>query len=257
MWAIAGSVGVHGVALLVGLHAAAAGPLPAGSAPHSAAQLAAENVLPIDVAPIVAAEPPAEPPLAGAEATPLPVAPLPLARTSVPPSAPARPAAGPASIATGPAGAASVAEAAPALTALAPEDGMPHFAIAIGGAAGQPSGAVAQSGGPGGAPHAAGVAAIDAPLSEQGVSSPARLARGGAPPYPPSARADGIEGDVVLELVLSAAGSVESARVVKPAGHGLDDAALSAVRGYRFSPASKDGHAVRVRMHWTMQFRLQ
>ena len=34
-------------------------------------------------------------------------------------------------------------------------------------------------------------------------------------------------------------------------------AALDAVRAYRFTPATKDGHTVRVRMHWLVQFRLR
>jgi len=61
----------------------------------------------------------------------------------------------------------------------------------------------------------------------------------------------------VLELVLSTSGTVDSARVLKGAGHGLDEAAVAGVRNYRFSPATKDGRPVRVRMQYTMQFRLQ
>jgi TonB family protein len=62
---------------------------------------------------------------------------------------------------------------------------------------------------------------------------------------------------VPLEIVVSPAGTVETARVLRPAGHGLDQAALDAVRSYRFAPATKDGHAVRVRMQWLVQFRLR
>ncbi len=101
------------------------------------------------------------------------------------------------------------------------------------------------------------VEVVDAPVPEQGVSVRAQLARGGAPPYPPGARAEGVEGDVALELVLSTSGTVDSVRVVKGVGHGFDEAAVAAVRNYRFSPATKDGHPVRVRMRWTMEFRLQ
>jgi protein TonB len=78
-----------------------------------------------------------------------------------------------------------------------------------------------------------------------------------APSYPDAARAAGIEGDVRLELVVGVSGAVESARVVRGIGHGLDEAALRAVRQFRFAPASKAGHAVRVRMGWSVQFRLQ
>ena len=95
------------------------------------------------------------------------------------------------------------------------------------------------------------------PVPEQHVTSRATLASGGAPSYPESARADGIEADVPLELVVSPTGTVESARVLRPAGHGLDQAALDAVRAYRFTPATHDGHPVRVRMQWLVQFRLR
>ena len=52
-------------------------------------------------------------------------------------------------------------------------------------------------------------------------------------------------------------GEVESARVVRGMGHGLDEAALGAARGFRFSPAMKAGRPVHVRMGWSVQFRLQ
>jgi protein TonB len=66
-----------------------------------------------------------------------------------------------------------------------------------------------------------------------------------------------VEGDVGLELVVGVSGAVESARIVHAVGHGLDESALRAVREYRFAPATKAGRAVRVRMGWSMQFRLQ
>jgi TonB family protein len=140
------------------------------------------------------------------------------------------------------------AAAAPADTT---PDETPSFTIVVGPAGGDSFGRASAAGTP--APH------VDAPapLPEQLVDTRARLVHGRAPSYPPSARADAIEGDVGLELVVREAGDVESARVVRSAGHGFDEAALQAVREFRFSPAVKDGHAVRVRMGWSMQFRLQ
>jgi TonB family protein len=88
------------------------------------------------------------------------------------------------------------------------------------------------------------------------VDTPARLARGEVPSYPLQAREDGVEADVPLELVVSREGAVESAQVLRRAGHGLDDAALAAARRFRFTPATKQGHAVRVRVAWTVEFRL-
>jgi TonB family protein len=95
-----------------------------------------------------------------------------------------------------------------------------------------------------------------AALPEPSVDTPARLVRGTTPSYPSEARALGVEAEVMLELVVSAAGVVEDVRVARGAGHGLDDAAVRAARLFRFSPAVKEGRAVRVRMTWSVEFRL-
>jgi len=96
-----------------------------------------------------------------------------------------------------------------------------------------------------------------APIPEQAVDGQARLVRGVAPAYPDTARADGLEGDVHLELVVGTSGAVENASVTRGMGKGLDEAALSAARQFRFAPATKAGRPVRVRMSWSMQFRLR
>ena len=97
----------------------------------------------------------------------------------------------------------------------------------------------------------------DAIVPASGVHVPARLVSSVVASYPMGARADDVEGDVVVEVVLDRGGQVVDARVARSAGHGFDDAALAAIRRYRFSPAQRDGHAVRVRMPWTVQFRLR
>jgi len=89
------------------------------------------------------------------------------------------------------------------------------------------------------------------------VSAAAKLVAGATAAYPPDARADDVEGDVGLEIVVDAEGRVVDARVVQKGGHGFDDSALSAIRRYRFSPAQREGRNVRVRMPWTVQFRLR
>ncbi len=121
----------------------------------------------------------------------------------------------------------------------------------------------------GAAAVAHGAALPDAPATAQGgdadearrlesaVDVPARLASGAAPPYPPAARDGEVEADVPLEIVVDARGVVTAARVTKPAGYGFDDAALRAVRAYRFTPAMHAGRAVSVRMVWRMAFKLR
>lgn len=130
------------------------------------------------------------------------------------------------------------------------------FAMSIGNGSSLPFGAV-RTEAPPSTGKAGGLAAVgDETFSELSVSTPARLVRGGPPSYPEHARADGVEGSVGLEIIVSTGGAVESVRVQRSVGHGLDEAAIAAVRGYRFSPAMKDSRPVRVRMRWNVQFHL-
>jgi TonB family protein len=96
-----------------------------------------------------------------------------------------------------------------------------------------------------------------APLSEEHVSTPARLAASIAPAYPSEARVQEIEADVVLAIVVARSGRVIDARVVRSAGAAFDEEALGAVRAARFLPAQHDGRAVAVRMRWSVSFRLR
>lgn len=139
------------------------------------------------------------------------------------------------------------AAAAPAVTA---DDATPRFDITVGAAPAGAHGIVAPSG-------TTPAHDDDAPLPAASVDAQARLVRGLAPEYPDDARASGIEGDVGLELVVGLSGAVETARVVRGVGHGLDEAALRAARQFRFAPATRGGRAVRVRMGWSVQFRLR
>lgn len=94
-------------------------------------------------------------------------------------------------------------------------------------------------------------------LPVNAVDVPARLVASAPLAYPPEARADDREADVALEIVVDREGHVTDARVVRPASTGFDAAAIAAVRRYRFSPARRQGAAVRVRMPWAVQFRLR
>ena len=93
--------------------------------------------------------------------------------------------------------------------------------------------------------------------SVNAVSAPAKLVSSVTAAYPADARADDVEGDVGLEIVVDVEGRVVDARVVTRAGHGFDESALAAIRRYRFSAAQRDGRNVRVRMPWNVQFRLR
>ncbi len=78
------------------------------------------------------------------------------------------------------------------------------------------------------------------------------------PKYPRRARRMGLEGRVMLEVLISAKGQVDELRVLQSSGHKvLDRAALSAVRKWRFEPGTKDGRKnkmwVRIPIHFDLQ----
>jgi TonB family protein len=61
------------------------------------------------------------------------------------------------------------------------------------------------------------------------------------PAYTPEARQLRLEGEVLLDVVFTASGSLHVNRVVKGLGHGLDDSALAAAQRIQFHPARRDG----------------
>lgn len=71
---------------------------------------------------------------------------------------------------------------------------------------------------------------------------PLQLMSGSGPAYPAAARADGVEGFVVVGYDVTRDGRVTNARVLRaePAGV-FDDAALSAVRSWVFNAPLVDG----------------
>jgi periplasmic protein TonB len=75
--------------------------------------------------------------------------------------------------------------------------------------------------------------------------------------YPESARRAGLEGDVRLELTISASGEVTGSRVLRSAGSDFDEVAQRLVRRFRFRPATRGGKAVPATVPWTYKFRLE
>ncbi len=146
------------------------------------------------------------------------------------------------------------ARAAPALAA---DSSLPRFTIASGASVHATGGMVSSQGAGNGGAAAAGAAPPTETLAAADVQVPATLVAAAAAAYPPAARSDDREGDVGLEIVVDGDGRVQAAHLTRPAGHGFDESALEAIRRYRFAPARKDGRAVRVRMPWTVQFRLR
>jgi TonB family protein len=83
-----------------------------------------------------------------------------------------------------------------------------------------------------------------------GITPPRRF---GNAAYPADALAAGVDGAVVAEILVDESGIVVDARVLKSIPP-LDEAALKAVREWRYDPTVIDGKAVPVKMTVTVSF---
>lgn len=101
-------------------------------------------------------------------------------------------------------------------------------------------------GGTGGGPYRPG----------SGIVAPGLL-REVKPDYSEDARRRGIEGDVVLEIVVRSDGSVGNVTILQGLGAGLDERAVAAVRQWNFSPARRFGTPVDVVVEVAVEFQLR
>jgi len=76
------------------------------------------------------------------------------------------------------------------------------------------------------------------------------------PFYPEAARQRGIEGDVVLRLLVDADGSLAKVDVIGDPGGGLGAAGARAIRQFRFRPAKVGGQAVATTITYVLHFVL-
>lgn len=65
------------------------------------------------------------------------------------------------------------------------------------------------------------------------------------PVYPEAARQAGVEGRARVEIEVEADGSVGRVKVLESPGHGMDAAAIAAVKRWRFTPGQRCGKPVR------------
>jgi TonB family protein len=104
------------------------------------------------------------------------------------------------------------------------------------------------------------------PTAAEAASEPLRIGAGVLPPrviariepeYPPDARAARVEGPVVLDAVVGRDGAVDVRRVVRSLRPDMDDAAVEAIRQWRFSPGTRDGEPVDVALNIEVHFSLR
>jgi len=104
--------------------------------------------------------------------------------------------------------------------------------------------------------------AADAPkkkaASGEAATTPVDILEKPRPEYTAEGRSLKIEGDVVLDMVFLANGSIQVNRVITGLGHGLDEAAVKAAQLIKFKPAKREGQAVdfpaRVRIEFRMAY---
>jgi TonB family protein len=102
--------------------------------------------------------------------------------------------------------------------------------------------------------------ATDAPkkkvASGEGAPTTVEILEKPRPQYTAEGRSLKIEGDVVIEMVFLANGSIQINRVVSGLGHGLDEAATRAAQQIKFKPAKRDGQPVDFPARVRIEFRL-
>jgi TonB family protein len=125
------------------------------------------------------------------------------------------------------------------------------------GGAGEGTGTGLGSGdGPGVGPGSGGGAGGGPYRPGSGIEPP-RLLREVRADYTEQARRSGVEGEVVLEIVVRRDGTVGDVTLVRRLGRGLDERAVQAVRQWRFSPATRRGSPVDVLVEVAVEFKLR
>jgi periplasmic protein TonB len=95
-----------------------------------------------------------------------------------------------------------------------------------------------------------------APITVGGEVKPAKLLSSVPPGYPQMARTQRVSGDVTIDASIDAAGRVSATRVISGPTL-LHQAAIDAVKQWKYQPATLNGQATAMHLTVTVQFRLQ
>jgi periplasmic protein TonB len=91
----------------------------------------------------------------------------------------------------------------------------------------------------------------------EGFDEPPAIQSRFAIPYPPAAERAGIAGTVVMRVGIDSAGRVTTVNLIQGAGFGLDQAAMEALRHFRFTPARRHGEPVASEITYRYRFELR
>jgi TonB family protein len=86
---------------------------------------------------------------------------------------------------------------------------------------------------------------------------PPKLIRYVKAKYPKEAQKLGISGEVIAEIDIDAKGKVTMVRIIKKAGYGFDQAALEAMKNFKFTPAFYRGKPISSRILYKYKFILK
>ena len=115
-----------------------------------------------------------------------------------------------------------------------------------------------EDGVPGGVPGGVAGGVVSEPTTYrvgQGATPPEPVSQP-KPQYPALAAASHLTGVVILEAVIATDGSVRDVKVLRGLGMGLTEAAVDAVKQWRYKPAVLDGVPVQFALTVTVSFKL-
>ena len=95
-----------------------------------------------------------------------------------------------------------------------------------------------------------------APVPVGGDVKTAKLLKSVSPVYPPTARSQRISGDVKLDALIDESGNVSATQIISGPTL-LHQAAITAVKQWKYQPAQLNGSATSMHLTVTVQFRLQ
>ncbi len=113
------------------------------------------------------------------------------------------------------------------------------------------------TGGPKVAPEEAEPEVKSVAIRVGGAVKRPELLSGPQPRYSELARKAGLHGVVILEAIIDEEGRVTNLEILKSVSRELDQAALDAVRQWRYQPATLENRAVKVIFNLTVNFQLQ
>lgn len=139
---------------------------------------------------------------------------------------------------------------------LANISGRPPWTASRAGGEGRSNPAAPMAGEPDASPPPAGSGSPPPPGAHVRMDVLPKVLERAAPLYPEAARLAGVEGTVLVQARVGEDGRVVDARVLKSVPM-LDDAALAAVRQWRFRPAMGEGRPVAVWVAVPVRFSLR